>query len=50
VVASDAHNLGGRKPMMSEARSYLVKHWGAERARAMTYLTPAQLCGLALPR
>jgi protein-tyrosine phosphatase len=50
AVASDAHNLTGRKPMMTEARNYLTQHWGAVKARTLTYFAPAAMCGLVVPR
>jgi protein-tyrosine phosphatase len=44
VVASDAHNLTGRRPRMTDAEAYLVKHWGVGAARQLTLLSPAALC------
>lgn len=45
AVASDAHNLGGRAPRMREAAQWLTEYAGAQRARELTVLGPAGLCG-----
>ena len=49
VVASDAHNLTGRRPRMREAAQWLQAHYGAAAARQLTVLGPARLCGLPVP-
>jgi protein-tyrosine phosphatase len=49
VVASDAHNLSGRRPRMREARDWLQLHHGDAAARRLTQLAPARLCGLPAP-
>lgn len=43
-VASDAHNLGARRPRMTEARDWLQQHYGAAVARQLTFLGPSVLC------
>ena len=45
AVASDAHNLDGRRPRMSEAARWLGKRHGERVARELTVLGPAALCG-----
>ena len=47
LVASDAHNLRGRRPMMSAARAALVEGWGTEFADVLTRQAPAALCGVS---
>lgn len=44
AVASDAHNLAGRRPRMREAAAWLSKRFGAGVARQLTVLGPADLC------
>jgi protein-tyrosine phosphatase len=44
AVASDAHNLSGRRPRMRDASDWLIKHHGAAVARELTVLGPAGLC------
>lgn len=48
VVASDAHNLGGRRPRMTAAQQYISQRWGAATARQLTLYSPAALCGVDL--
>ena len=43
AVASDAHNLGGRKPRMSQARAWLTKHYGAKVASQLLVMGPAAI-------
>lgn len=43
AVASDAHNLGGRKPRMSAAAAWLRQHYGVQAARQLVELGPALL-------
>lgn len=49
AVASDAHNLTGRRPRMRDAAAWLAENLGAETARQLTLLGPAGLCGQGLP-
>jgi len=44
AVASDAHNLAGRRPRMRDAAQWLTQHHGAGVARQLTVLGPAGLC------
>lgn len=44
AVASDAHNMAGRRPRMSDAAAWLTQHHGAALARELTVLGPAGLC------
>lgn len=46
AVASDAHNLAGRKPRMTDAAAWLTATYGAAVARELTLAAPARLCGL----
>lgn len=48
AVASDAHNLAGRRPRMTDACAYLTAHWGEATAREMTRFAPAAICDLDL--
>lgn len=50
AVASDAHNLGGRRPRMREAAAWLRQHYGAGAATQLTLLGPASLCGVSADR
>jgi protein-tyrosine phosphatase len=43
AVASDAHNLGGRRPRMSEAAAWLTKRYGEEHARQLTQVGPTAI-------
>lgn len=43
AVASDAHNLTGRRPRMRAANEWLTRHYGADAARHLTREGPAQL-------
>jgi protein-tyrosine phosphatase len=45
AVASDAHNLGGRKPRMKAAAQWLVRNYGQETALRLTTFGPGSLCG-----
>lgn len=49
AVASDAHNLGGRRPRMADARAWLNQHYGAEAASRLTHEGPLRLCGGVMP-
>lgn len=44
AVASDAHNLGGRRPRMKAAAEWLAHHRGKAVARQLTWDGPAALC------
>ncbi len=44
AVASDSHNLGGRRPRMREAKEWLTKHYGSNVARNLVLMGPAALC------
>jgi protein-tyrosine phosphatase len=44
AVASDAHNLTGRRPRMRDAAAWLTQHHGAVLSRQLTVLGPAGLC------
>ena len=48
AVASDAHNLAGRRPRMRDAAAWLTSHYGDTLARQLTVLGPAGLCGHGL--
>jgi protein-tyrosine phosphatase len=48
AVASDSHNLAGRRPRMTDAQAYLTQHWGEATARRLTLFAPAALCGVDL--
>jgi protein-tyrosine phosphatase len=43
AVASDAHNLGGRRPRMKAAAQWLAQHYGAQLAQQLTKTGPASL-------
>lgn len=49
VIASDAHNLVHRPPLMAEARGALVARYGAEVAETLTLITPARILGIDVP-
>lgn len=48
VIATDAHNLLHRAPVMTPARHWLVEHFGAGVADALTRVTPAKILGIDL--
>jgi protein-tyrosine phosphatase len=48
AVASDSHNLGGRKPRMTAAAEWLRTHYGDQTARRLTWAGPAMLSGRTL--
>lgn len=50
AVASDSHNLSGRKPRMSEAGAWLSKHYGPPAAHQLLISGPARLCHMSLLR
>lgn len=43
AVASDAHNLAGRRPRMKAAAHWLMQHYGAQAAHTLTSSGPASL-------
>lgn len=47
VIASDAHNLRSRAPMMRNARKYLAARYGRAAALELTQHVPAALCGVS---
>lgn len=47
ALASDAHNLAGRPPRMSEARAALAQQYGSAFAEGLCVSGPAHLCGLS---
>jgi protein-tyrosine phosphatase len=46
AVASDAHNLAGRRPRMRDAHDWLVQQYDAATARELTLLGPTGLCSM----
>jgi len=48
AVASDTHNLEGRRPRMREARQVLERRFGSETAWELTRFGPAYICGINL--
>jgi protein-tyrosine phosphatase len=48
VVATDAHNLNNRPPLLKEGRAALQKRYGEAVARAMVLDKPARILGLPL--
>lgn len=48
VIATDAHNLLHRAPVMTPARHWLVEHFGVGVADALTRVTPAKILGIDL--
>lgn len=46
AVASDTHNLKGRRPQMKAARAWLVEQFGEARAHDLTERQPARLVGV----
>jgi protein-tyrosine phosphatase len=48
AIASDAHNMYGRKPRMTAASDWLSTHYGDQTARRLTLTGPAMLSGRAL--
>ncbi len=43
VIASDAHNLSGRRPRMLDAAGWITQHHGAALAHELTVLAPTRL-------
>ena len=48
AVASDSHNLAGRRPRMTDAQGYLSRRWGEATARQLTLHAPAAMCDVDL--
>jgi len=46
AVASDAHNLRGRKPRLAAAKQWLVQEYGNALAEELTEHSPARLVGM----
>ncbi len=46
AVASDSHNLRGRRPRMTAARAWLAEHYGEALALQLTETGPARLVGI----
>jgi protein-tyrosine phosphatase len=46
LIASDAHNLLHRSPMMTSARNWLIENFGAALADQFTMNTPAKILGI----
>ena len=44
AVASDSHNLGGRRPRMKDAAAWLARQYGPGAARRLVFMGPAALC------
>lgn len=49
VIATDAHNLAHRPPLLAEARGAVLARYGAEAAEALTLTTPARIIGVEAP-
>lgn len=47
LVATDAHNLGSRPPLLSEGRDALRLRYGEQLAHSMVFDKPASIWGLA---
>lgn len=47
VVASDAHNINNRPPVLSPARRVVAQHWGEDTAQLLFHTRPARILGLA---
>jgi protein-tyrosine phosphatase len=48
AVASDAHNLAGRRPRMRDAFAHITQRWGETTAQRLMLFSPAAMCGLEL--
>lgn len=46
VIATDAHNLRHRAPMLTPARNWLADHGGQDWADELTFYTPAKILGV----
>ena len=47
LVASDAHNLTSRPPMLSKARQAVSQRWGDDTAQLLFHTRPARILGMA---
>lgn len=47
VVASDAHNLTSRPPVLSRAHAFIAQHWGGDVANDVMLRHPRQLLDMA---
>lgn len=47
VIASDAHNLSGRKPRMRAAREWIGQHYDAALAERLMVTTPQKIAGVS---
>lgn len=47
VVASDAHNLTSRPPVLSRAHAFIAQHWGGDVANDLMLRYPRQLLDMA---
>ena len=48
MVATDAHNLANRPPLLSEGRAALLQRYGDAVAHSMVFEKPAKILGLAI--
>jgi len=48
VVATDAHNLNNRPPLLSEGKAALQQRYGDAVAHSMVFEKPARILGLTL--
>lgn len=48
LIATDAHNLNNRPPLLSEGRDALQSRYGADMAASMVLHKPAKILGLGL--
>lgn len=48
VIATDAHNIAHRPPLLAEARGAVLARYGAEVAEALTLTTPARIVGIPI--
>jgi protein-tyrosine phosphatase len=46
LLATDAHNLQDRPPLLSEGRAALLERYGEKVANDMVFKKPAQILGL----
>lgn len=49
VVATDAHNLLHRQPVLTQAKNYLIQHYGEVYAERLTKTTASKILGLSSP-
>jgi protein-tyrosine phosphatase len=48
LLATDAHNLSSRPPLLSEGRDAVAVRYGIELAQSMVFEKPAKILGLCL--